>query len=102
MIDKAIKIIQELWRYEHTDKYTDEEIRTALTIAISALETVKTLNSQENCKKVLKYIRSYCKTHMCNNCQFHSWCYQVDGECPKSWSLYRIEQIGKFKENDNG
>lgn len=58
--------------------------------------------SQEQCMKVLRFIRSHCMTHLCQNCQFRSWCFQVDGTLPKDWSLYRIKQIGNFKEVDNG
>jgi hypothetical protein len=36
--EEAIEIIQELWRYEKTDKYTDTEIRQSLEMAIKALE----------------------------------------------------------------
>jgi len=35
--DKVIEILKELWRYEKTEKYTDEEIRQALDIAILKL-----------------------------------------------------------------
>lgn len=35
----AIEILKELWRYEKSDKYTDEEIREAISVAISSLET---------------------------------------------------------------
>lgn len=37
-IEKAIEILQELWRYKETDKYTEAEIRQALEMAIKALE----------------------------------------------------------------
>ena len=35
--EKIISILQELWRYKDTDKYSESEIRTALESAISAL-----------------------------------------------------------------
>lgn len=35
--DKVVEILKELWRYEKTNKYTDEEIRQALDIAIEQL-----------------------------------------------------------------
>lgn len=37
-IDEAIKRLTEIWRYEHTDKYTDEEIREAIDLAIDNLK----------------------------------------------------------------
>ena len=36
---EAIEILKELWCYEKSDKYTDEEIRKAISAAISSLET---------------------------------------------------------------
>ena len=36
--EKAIVILQELWRYKETDKYTESEIRLALDIAIQTLK----------------------------------------------------------------
>lgn len=33
----VIEILKELWRYEHTDKYTEAETREALDMAITAL-----------------------------------------------------------------
>lgn len=35
--EEAILILQELWRYEHV-KYKDYEVRTALEIAVKALD----------------------------------------------------------------
>lgn len=37
-IDEAIKRLTEIWRYEHTDNYTDEEIRKAIDLAIDNLK----------------------------------------------------------------
>ena len=37
-IKKAIEILQELWRYKKTDKYTEAEIRLALDVAIQTLK----------------------------------------------------------------
>ena len=37
-IEEAIKRLTEIWRYEHTDKYTDEEIREAIDLAIDNLK----------------------------------------------------------------
>ena len=37
-IDEAIKRLTEIWRYEHTDKYTDEEIRETIDLAIDTLK----------------------------------------------------------------
>ena len=37
-IEKAIEILQELWRYKETDKYREAEIRQALDLAIQALK----------------------------------------------------------------
>ena len=34
---KAIKVLEELWRYEYTTKYTTQEIREAIDIAIVSL-----------------------------------------------------------------
>ena len=39
---EAIEILKELWRYEKSDKYTDGEIREAISVAISSLETDET------------------------------------------------------------
>ncbi len=36
--EETIEILQELWRYKKTDKYTESEIRQALEMAIKALE----------------------------------------------------------------
>lgn len=36
--EKTIEILQELWRYKETDKYTEAEIRQALDTAIKALD----------------------------------------------------------------
>lgn len=38
--EEAIGILDELWRYEKTDKYTDSQIREALEMATQALEQV--------------------------------------------------------------
>ena len=38
--EKAIRILKELWRFEKTDKFSEEEIRQALSIAINAIEAV--------------------------------------------------------------
>ena len=38
--EKAIRILKELWRFEKTDKFSEEEIRQALNIAINAIEAV--------------------------------------------------------------
>lgn len=38
MENKTVAILEELWRYEKTTKYTDEEIRTALDEAIEAVK----------------------------------------------------------------
>lgn len=35
---ETIEILQELWRYKETDKYTESEIRLALDIAIQTLK----------------------------------------------------------------
>lgn len=37
-IEKAIEILQELWRYKETDKYREAEIRQALDVAIQTLK----------------------------------------------------------------
>ena len=37
-IDEAIKRLTEVWRYEHTDNYPDEEIREAIDLAIDNLK----------------------------------------------------------------
>ena len=37
-IDEAIKRLTEVWRYEHTEKYTGEEIREAIDLAIDTLK----------------------------------------------------------------
>lgn len=37
-IEKTTEILQELWRYKKTDKYTESEIRLALDIAIQTLK----------------------------------------------------------------
>ena len=36
--EETIKILQELWKYKETDKYTEAEIRQALEMAIKALK----------------------------------------------------------------
>ena len=36
--ENAIEILEELWRYEKTDKYTNNQIRKAIDIAIKALK----------------------------------------------------------------
>lgn len=36
--EEIIKILQELWKYKETDKYTEAEIRQALEMAIKALK----------------------------------------------------------------
>ena len=38
--EKAIRILKELWRFEKTDKFSEEEVRQALSIAINAIEAV--------------------------------------------------------------
>lgn len=38
---EAIKICEELWRYEKTTKYSEEQIRQALSLAIKALMTYR-------------------------------------------------------------
>ena len=38
--EKAIEILKELWRYEKTDKYSEQEIREAIKIVIKAVEAV--------------------------------------------------------------
>ena len=38
-VEKAKEILQELWRYKDTDKYTEAEIREALSLAINVLST---------------------------------------------------------------
>ena len=43
-IDKVIQILAELWRYEKTDKYSDEEIRIALETAICYLAVIRNQN----------------------------------------------------------
>ena len=35
--EKAEQIVKELWKYKHTDKYTEKEIRESLEMAIKAL-----------------------------------------------------------------
>lgn len=35
---ETVEILQELWRYKETDKYTESEIRLALDIAIQTLK----------------------------------------------------------------
>lgn len=38
--EEVIEILKELWRYSNTDKYSEEEIREAIKIAIKAVESV--------------------------------------------------------------
>ena len=38
--EEAIRILKELWRFEKTDKFSEEEVRQALSIAINAIEAV--------------------------------------------------------------
>ena len=38
--EEAIRILKELWRFEKTDKFSEDEIRQALSIAINAIEAV--------------------------------------------------------------
>ena len=40
-IDKVIQILAELWRYKLSNKYTDEEIRTAIEAAICYLAVIR-------------------------------------------------------------
>ena len=48
-IDKVIKILDELWRYKETDKFSEEEIRIAIETAISYLAVIRKDNSiQQN------------------------------------------------------
>ena len=35
---ESIEILKELWRYKHTEKYAENEIREALEIAINSLK----------------------------------------------------------------
>lgn len=39
--EKAIEILQDLWRYEKVE-YTDKEIREAIEMAVEALQKLKT------------------------------------------------------------
>lgn len=63
--EETIEILQELWRYKETDKYTESEIRLALDIAIQTLknQTKSFLQSRgrieriEPCGDVLDKIR---------------------------------------------
>ena len=41
-VQDAIEILKELWRYSKTTKYTDDEIRKALEIAITVLGIINT------------------------------------------------------------
>ena len=34
----AIEILEELWRYKDTEKYTEQQIRNAITMAIRSLD----------------------------------------------------------------
>ena len=43
----AIEVLKELWRYEHTDKYTEVETREALDMAITALSADGDLISRQ-------------------------------------------------------
>ena len=49
-LSKAIEILKELWRYEKTDKYTNEEIRGALLMGIGALSADYLEELKENNK----------------------------------------------------
>ena len=55
---KVAEILQELWRYKDTDKYTEEEIREALEKAASAfsggeyIKKADALNKVEELKKI--------------------------------------------------
>ncbi len=49
-LSKAIEILKELWKYEKTDKYTNEEIRGALLMGIGALSADYLEELKENNK----------------------------------------------------
>lgn len=49
--EEAIVIIQELWRYKETDKYTESEIRQALQMAIKALEQETVTEFADRCRE---------------------------------------------------
>lgn len=36
--EEAVEILKELWRSEHTDSYSEKEIRNAIDLAIETLE----------------------------------------------------------------
>ena len=52
----AIEILKELWRYEHTDKYTETETREALDMAITALSADGDLISRKDTIEWLKKV----------------------------------------------
>ena len=52
--EKIIEILRELWRYEHTEKYTDDEIRFACEFAIS-----KIYNYQDLLTNYMKLLRDF-------------------------------------------
>ena len=40
---EVIEILHELWRYEHTEKYTDDQVRFACEYAINKIRSYKDL-----------------------------------------------------------
>lgn len=48
----AIEILKELWRYEHTDKYTEAEMRQALDMAINMLSEHLDAENNYNSAKI--------------------------------------------------
>lgn len=55
--EQIIAILRELWRFEHTDKYTETEIRIAIEFAISKIHNYNNLLS--NYIKISKEYSAY-------------------------------------------
>ena len=69
MANKAIEVLEELWRYGKTEKYTEAQIRKSLEIAIKAIEIIdllgETVYRDEDCQNkscCYDYIGYHCAT----------------------------------------
>ena len=59
MENKTIAILEELWRYEKTTKYTDKEIRNALEEAIQALKRTEKTEETEDGENIFEEYYPY-------------------------------------------
>jgi len=86
---KAIEILLEVWRYKHSDKYTDKEVREAVDLAIDSLKRDDNLiekvieSTTELTQNIVRMIPEFLNSGIkCSQCSYYrsTWIYEEQKE----------------------